>query len=265
MSVCFVRGVSVFGPGLNLWVASRPVLRGEAALTGDAPLPPAPALLAPNERRRSGLPTRLALAVSVEATTMSGLAPDTLPCVFASSNGEGGVVHNLLTTLAGPDRLLSPTQFHNSVHNAVAGYWSIGTGSLQPVTCVACHDWTFASALLLAGATCQVEQRSILLCVYDAPVPLPLGAGRPTAHAFAAAFVLSPDAGPHALAELRLSAASENAAEEGLPRDADLRALVAGNAAARALRLLETLALAQADSFALALPDGQALVDVLPC
>ena len=52
---------------------------------------------------------------------------------------------------------------------------------------------------------------------------------------------------------------------EGLPRDADLRALVAGNAAARALRLLETLALAQADSFALALPDGQALVDVLPC
>jgi hypothetical protein len=266
MSMCYVHGVSVFGPGLTLWPAARPVLRGDAKPTAGLAPPPAPALLAPNERRRAGLPVRLALAVCEEAVAMSGLAPGALAGVFASANGEGAVVHGLLETLAGPDRLLSPTQFHNSVHNAVAGYWSIGTRSMQPVTCVACHDWSFAGGLLQAVASCRAGPRPVLFCAYDAPIPAPLGGGRRTDFAFATAFVLSPDAGPGALAKIHLRMdADPEAAQDGLPRHDGLRAWVAGNAAARALRLLETLALEQADAFSLALPDGRLGIDVIPC
>jgi hypothetical protein len=151
---------------------------------------------------------------------------------------------------------VSPTQFHNSVHNAVSGYWSIGTKSLQPVTCLAGGDTTFAAGLMQAVAA----GGDVLLCVYDAPIPSPLGDGRPTAFAFASAFVLSGnDHG--ALAEIRLR--TGGAVGECLPRGAALRALVKGNAAARALRLLEAVAGDGGDSFGLELADGWLSVEVV--
>ena len=252
MTACFVRGVSVWGPGLALWPQARAVLRAEAAWVDAGAPPPPPALLAPNERRRAGLPTRLALAVCEEAVTQSGLPASDLACVFASANGEGSVVHGLLETLAGPDRQVSPTQFHNSVHNAVSGYWSIATKSMQPVTCLACGDHSFAAGLLQAAAVC-VRAGTVLLCAYDAPIPLPLGHGRPTTFAFAAAFVMSAQAGGDAP---RIDVRSVQAALDTPPHDEHFRALMPGNAAARALRLLEALARRLPDTFHLALPGG---------
>jgi len=260
-----LRGISLFGPGLTLWSQAFPVLRGEAPWIDTRPAPPPPAMLSPNERRRCGLPARLALAVSAEATALSGLPADQLACVFASSNGEGGVVHELLQTLAAPDPAVSPTQFHNSVHNAVAGYWSIGTKSDQDVTCLACSDWTFASAMLQAVAACRAGGANVLLCVYDAPVPQPLGADRRTAFSFAAALVLSPPGEAPGMARIDVRISPEPIATDTPPRHPALAALVAGNAAARCLRLAETIALAEADSIDLALPDGHLVIEVAPC
>ena len=82
------------------------------------------------------------------------------PCaaVFGSSNGDAVVVHDILEALASADRPVSPTQFHNSVHNAAAGYWTIATGSHQPATCLGCHDHTLAASLLKAVAEVEAEQ-----------------------------------------------------------------------------------------------------------
>ena len=63
------------------------------------------------------------------AAEASGLPYTTLRPVFASGNGDGITVGAILEMLTKPDGFVSPTQFHNSVHNAAAGYWSIGTGS----------------------------------------------------------------------------------------------------------------------------------------
>ena len=266
MTGCYIIGASVFGPGLASWQAARPVFRGEAALTDDVKPPPAPALLAPNERRRAGVPARLAFAVCEEATRMSGIAAASMAGVFASANGEGSVVHGLLENLAGADRQLSPTAFHNSVHNAVAGYWTIGAGSLQPMTCIACQDWSFAAGLMQAYASCLVPAQAVLFCAYDAPVPHPLGAGRPVCAPFAAAFVLAPEPAGQALGRLTVRFEADAASHDGaLPRAPALQALAGCSAAARSLRLLEALAAGTADMFALPLPDGHAACAVLPC
>ncbi len=58
---------------------------------------------------------------------------------------------------------MSPTQFHNSVHNAAAGYWSIAHGSRQPATCLGAHDWTWAAALLKAVAEVAATGAPVLL------------------------------------------------------------------------------------------------------
>jgi len=96
-----------------------------------------------------------------QASDMAGTRPGSIPSVFATSNGDGAVVHTILEALAA-HQPVSPTQFHNSVHNAAAGYWSIATGSQQPTTCIAGHDATAGCALLKAVAEVQAEAKVIV-------------------------------------------------------------------------------------------------------
>jgi hypothetical protein len=261
----FVQSVSVWGPGLQGWAASRPILAGlQAHVSGEAS-PPLSTLLSATERRRTGLAARLALTVAQQASEMAGIAPGAIASVFATANGDGAVVHSILEALAG-EQPVSPTLFHNSVHNTAAGYWSITTGSQQSTNCIACHDATAAAALLKAVAEVETERRPVLLCVYDVPFPAPLDASRPTSESFGAGFVLTPERSRDALAHLaiRYDGTSPAPSSEA-PRLPSLRELARGNPAARLLRLLETLALAVADEFSMALLEGQVEVSVRPC
>lgn len=259
-----IAGVSVFGPGLPGWTAARPVLRGsDDYVATEAPLPP-PTLLSPNERRRAGLATRLALFAAQQASDMAGVTPGSIPSVFATSNGDGAVVHTILEALAA-HQAVSPTQFHNSVHNAAAGYWSIGTGSQQPTTCIAAHDATAAAALLKAVAEVQAESRPLLLCVYEVPLPAPLDVKHPTEGSFGVGLVLAPAGTPGGMARMAVRYNGKAAAPDVLPRSPDLHRLARGNAAARLLRLLETLAREDTDTFSMALLDGRVEVRVEPC
>ena len=65
-----------------------------------------------------------------------------------SSDGDGEIVHRLCTALASPAAEVSPTDFHNSVHNAATGYWSIGAHSSAPSTALCAYDGSFAAGLL---------------------------------------------------------------------------------------------------------------------
>jgi len=263
----YVAAAAVWGPGLEGWEASLPVLRGEALYEPRPSPAPSPDLLPPAERRRTGPVARLALAVAGEAASRSGLPASSLRAVFGSSNGDGPVVGSILEALAPGDlpRLVSPTQFHLSVHNAAAGLWSIGTGSAEPATCLGCHDSTWAAALLAAMADLAAEERPVLLCAYDHPLPPPFDAKRPTLAPFGAGLVLVPDlpsAGALASIAVAYRPAGAFAAE---PRAEALRALAAGNPAARALRLLEALARAETASCPAPYLDGHLDVHVAPC
>ncbi len=255
-----VAGVAVLGPGLPGWDAAHAVLAGrEPFQPGEVVLPP-PGILSPTERRRTGPVVRLALAVATAAAEHSGLDPASLRPVFGTSNGDSPTVTAILDAITRADGLVSPTQFHNSVHNAAAGYWSIGTGSNRPATCLGCHDWTFAAALMKAVAECQAEAAPVLLCVYDVPMPLPIHDQRPTEHLFGAALVLAPD-GPGLRLDITWCADPAGHPE---PLMETLRPLAAANPAARALRLLEGLARGVPDHFTAALLDGHLVVGIRP-
>ncbi len=256
-----ILGVSIWGPGLEGWAASRPVLAGLAPYEPRPSPPPVPAILAPTERRRTGPVVRLALAVAQEAALASGLPPGSLRGVFGSSNGDGVVVGGILEALAasrGDERVVSPTAFHNSVHNAAAGYWSIATAGQQPATCLGAHDWTWAAALLKAMADVAADGEPVLLCCYDHPLPAPLAALRPTAWAFGAGLVLAPPDVGVPMATIRVGYGTAPPAPGAwAPRNPALHGLVAGNAVAQSLRLLETLALGVSDRHAAPYLDGR--------
>jgi hypothetical protein len=195
--------------------------------------------LPPAERRRVGHVVKLALAVGMQATRGAGIDPAPLSSVFSSSGGDGQNCHELCETLVSDAPQLSPTRFHNSVHNAAAGYWSIATGAQSSSNAVCAFDASFAAGLLEALAQVAIEHVPVLLVAYDAPYPQPLAAKRPIPHAFGVAFVLTPEPTSSALARIAASLTDAPADCMEVPELEQLRLSVP---AARSLPLLRQLA-----------------------
>lgn len=258
VSVC---GIGLVGPGLADWASGQALLL-EPARRRAAPTDiPAPARLPPTERRRAGTVVKLALAVAEQAVSAAGIDPTELATVFSSSTGDPTNCHLLCEALATPARLVSPTRFTNSVHNAMAGYWHIATKSMQASTSLAGYDASFAVGLFEAAAQCIAGQRTVLLVACDVPYPEPLHSVRPLADSFGVALVLAPSsmAGPR----LALRHTTDIAATPCA--DAGLEALRRDVPAARALPLLRALATGSAASLVIdGLPDLGLHVQVSP-
>jgi hypothetical protein len=234
-----INGVGLLGPGISDWQHGVRILRGESPYTSAATVLPVPACLPSAERRRTGAIVRLALAVGLEATTRAAADPAALPALFTSSGGDGANCHEICQVLAGTERALSPTRFHNSVHNAASGYWGIATGAVAASNALCAFDASFGAGLLEALTQVQVDRTAVLLIAYDASYPAPLYSARPIPDAFGVAFVLAPAAAATTLA--RLTVALSGAPSARLEQPA-LEALRAAIPAARSLPLLAALA-----------------------
>lgn len=235
----FVDGVGVYGPGFNGWAHARAVLAAPQTYQATALQLPRIDSLPSAERRRLGVAVKLAMAAGYDAAHPSLTNLQQLGTVFASSAGDCDNCHQILDTLASSDRAISPTRFHNSVHNAAAGYWSIATGSQQPSTSLSAHDAGFGAALLEAASQIHSNAQPCLLVAFDTPYPQPLHALRSVAHPFGVALLLTPQRSASTLGGLTLSLTPEPA--HSMPTPA-LEALRCNVPAARALPLLAALA-----------------------
>jgi hypothetical protein len=262
----YVNGIGTLGPGLAGWTGSRAVLTGESPSCDAAAPEPSASVLPANEQRRSSECVRWAVHVAQEAMQQAGADAREVASVFASSDGETDVLDRLCTALATPERVISPTLFHHSVHNAAAGYWGIATGSQQSSTALACYDSSFCAALLEAAAYVQVEERPVLLVTYDLLAPPPLYAARPLRGGFAVALLLTRTPAPHTLAQLDLTLSNDLSEEATSMADARLESLRSGNQAARSLPLLAAIARQRATLVRLEyLEDQHIVIRVTPC
>jgi hypothetical protein len=160
------------------------------------------------ERRRTSASARAAWAVAEQALSSSGIDAQEANSVFASSGGDGLILHQLCTALASPERDVSPTVFHNSVHNAPAGYYSIAHASHAGSTSLCCHGSPFAAGLLEAAVQVISEERPVLLVGFDLVAPFPLLPVWPAQQDFAVAFLLAPPGREHSLASWRITPTS---------------------------------------------------------
>lgn len=233
LSKVFVEGVALWAPCWPSWALAQAAFRGEEVAVCPPAKRPAPMLLPPTERRRAPDTVALALEVASAAVEASGYAAADLPCVFASAHGELAINDSMCATLAQTPSLLSPTKFHNSVHNAAAGYWTMGTGCMQASTALAAFEFSFAAGLLEALSFCVAEQRPVLLVGYDMQASGPLASVTHSKGLLALALVLSAHRRPRSQAELQWTlqlgqggtelkskaarSLSENAIQDGLP------------------------------------------------
>lgn len=238
--VC-IEGIAFWTPRLTDWETARAVLGGDAPAPAAKAARPAPLLLPANERRRVPDSVAIALEVASQACAAAGADPQCLPSVFASTHGDLAVTDYMCETLAQSPTLLSPTKFHNSVHNAPAGYWTIGTGCRERYNALSAGQQTFAEGLLEALVEVAADQDRVLFVAYDIEARGPLASVAPSTGMLAVALVLNAEDAGRTRARLGWRArTTETIAESAAgPRN---EALVAGNAMSGCLPLFEALA-----------------------
>jgi Beta-ketoacyl synthase, N-terminal domain len=256
-----VVGIGVRAPGLSNWAQAAAILCGDAAYEW-AELPRfVPSALPMTERRRANETSRLAIAATEEA--MSNLPREAIaeiPLVFASADGDGIVLAEMLAALATPDRMVSPTIFHNSVFNAPAGYWAIGAHAQAASTAVCAGPASFAAGLMEAWAQVASSDRPACLIAVDIPFPSALHGFGGGSCAFACALLIAPDRLGLPVIGGRISNLHVTAgAIEALPASPALAQRFAGNAAAAALPLLENLSRCASGAIALPYLDDRCL------
>lgn len=235
----YIEGIGLLGPGLKDWSTSREILAGQSPYQSSKAVIPTPEQLPAAERRRASDIVKLTLATSMEAITAADLDASSLPSVFSFSNGDGINCHTICEMLASDDRQISPTRFHNSVHNAAAGYWSIATGAMSTSSVLCAFDASFGAGLLDAMTQVVVDDVRCVLMASDTPYPEPMFSKRPIPDNFGIALVLAPQASSKTIAQIKVSITNEGAYHFN---DTILEALRLAIPAARGLPLLQAIA-----------------------
>ncbi|MEO8017591.1 MAG: beta-ketoacyl synthase chain length factor [Pseudomonadota bacterium] len=237
----YIDGTALWAHLLPGWERARRILAGiESAPAEPAPRP-APVLLPPAERRRAPDTVAIAIAAGLEACAASGRDAMSLPAVFASTHGDLAITDYLCATLASNPALLSPTRFHNSVHNAAAGYWSIGTGCTRAYTAITAGAHSFGAGLLETCVQALAGKEAVLLVAYDIDARGPLSSMAPSQHMLSAGLVITPERSSHTVAEFKLRVGTTEHMHESRARPENA-ALVAGNAIESCLPFMESLA-----------------------
>lgn len=263
MMECTISGVGAWGPGFNNWSELEQILSGvSSGVDGQAP-GPKPEVIPANERRRAPLLVRLAVESSGQAIQHAGIESADLGCVFSSGLGDTDITDYMCRTLASASKQLSPTKFHNSVHNAAAGYWTISTHCMESANSIAGFQLSSPLGILEAVSQSASERRPILLTLFDAPVCEVLKKTLVNRFPFAASIVIQPEpiAGQPRLAisiEQRTDT-SDSWPALANPNNPILVELYETNPAARMLALLDLLIRDEANTINMPLSAGTSL------
>jgi hypothetical protein len=203
-------------------------------------------LAGPLHRRASSL-TRMAADALEQAATAAGCDLTRVPSVWATVYGEHETAVAILDAMHQAGGKVSPTRFHNCVHNAASGYVSIAVRSLAPSTTVTGGRELIASALFEAQCMLATGAPEVLLVLADEPLLPPFdheGAQSPLA--LALCLSSTPQGALAALSALRRDAVAP------VKRSARFGRLIVS----AALPLLEQVALRRPGCVALELEDG---------
>jgi len=237
----YVEGISFWAPRLPGWEIAAAVLAGNAEPPAVTLRRPSPAILPSAERRRAPDSVALAIEVAARACGAAALDPRGLPSVFATTHGDPVITDYLCETLVKTPLHTSPTKFHNSVHNAAAGYWCIASGCHAPYTTVSVFGYSYAAGLLETIMQVGSDGGSALYVAYDIESCGPLAPFAVSRGLLGVGLVIASNRSARTVA--RLSWSFRSGGSEGLTQAKPANAsLLEGNAMAPCLPLFEALA-----------------------
>lgn len=213
-----LHAVGLLAPGLSSLSDFREICTDQKKINiTDSLLLPAPPALPSNERRRSSRSVRLTLSC-VEQLVMQGypLLGD-LRSIFATDDGVGEINQQMFEVLA-TTRQISPLVFPNSVHSAVAGYFSIAYQNQKPATHISRGVESFAAGLLCAVTDAIIFSESVLFVCFDPAMTEPMSEVLPITQPTASAWLISSgDSSDPVVARFTLTLESDNYFGSPLP------------------------------------------------
>jgi hypothetical protein len=237
-----VNGAALWSQRLPGWERAKRILAGAEPAPQEPAPRPAPELLPPTERRRAPDTVSVAMEAALAACRSAKLPPSSVPCVFSSMHGDLAITDYMCATMASTPALVSPTKFHNSVHNAAAGYWTIAAECTRPYTSLSAGEQSFGAGLLETCMQALSAQENVLLVAYDIDARGPLAPVASSKGLLSVGLIVSPQRGPDALASFDLEVVSGGSLIPSRARPENA-ALVAGNSTESCLPFMEALAL----------------------
>ena len=250
-----IAGAGIWSRKFGNWDEFRDVLAGREVEAGGVLKPE---LIPARERRRAPAAVKMAVEVMDQACRMADMEPQNVATVFGSGMGDMQITDYICRTLAEAPRMVSPTKFHNSVHNASTGYWSIATGSHFAANAISAYSDTVAASLLEGAVQAVEEELPVIVALEELAAPQPFRSVIDVDEPLAIAVLLTPQGYAAApLAGLRLDVREE---APGAPAThAVPGAEFDNNFAAPLLPLLAALADGEPSTFALPLSQGATL------
>jgi hypothetical protein len=167
MKPIFVRGIGLWTPGF-----SNPEAWCRGQSDSEVTKADAPILEGPLRRRASAL-TRISVDVFGQATRAAGVDIHSIPTIWATAHGEHATAIKLLEMMIRGEGKVSPTQFHNSVHNTPSAYASISCGNASASSTLTGGPELVSSALLEAFCHLDTGTQEIVVVLGDEPLHAP--------------------------------------------------------------------------------------------
>lgn len=167
MSELYVRSVGLWSPGY----ANAP-----AWCTGDvdaAVEAPAANFLRGPLRRRATAQTRAAVEVLGQVVAEAGWDSSKIATIWGTAHGEHATSIAMFEWMARGEGRLSPTQFHNSVHNTAGGYASISQKNTTTSTTLTGAGELVVSGFVEALGLLRAGCEHVALVFFDEPLKVP--------------------------------------------------------------------------------------------
>ena len=233
-----IAGIGIWSPFFSNWQAFCDGMN-DGQWQSEAQL--RPGLIPARELRRSPQSVKMAVEVLSQACGMVKLDPAAMAVVFSSSMGDIQITDYLCRILAETPGLVSPTRFHNSVHNATTGYWSIASQAHAPTNAVSAYAYTAPMALFEAAVQALEEEAPVLVVCQEMAAPEALHFACPSDQPFSMALLLTrPGYYAQAMASMRIDVHPGTVEWPELP--GSLKAWFEGNFGARLLPLIAAMA-----------------------
>lgn len=264
MSAVFVDAIAVIGPGLRDWDSASDVLRDPSTYASGQVVADSLTATPANERRRTTPLIRLPLEVMDQLQRRTVVDLSQTATIFATAWGDLQVIENMMRSLVAPGIPVSPVQFHNMVHNAPAGYWSIGAHAQGSSTSLTAGEETFVAGLTDALASVKSQNRSVLYVCYEYPGPGVFKPYSTVSEPFAVAMLLAPARTARSAWTLTMEIGV--ARQETTMAHPGLEDLRRSNPAARSLPLLQATATGARGLavFSLLAGHSSVVIDVVP-
>lgn len=260
----YIESVSVYGRGLPSWNESVAKLASPDDFTEEALGGIQCGFLSSSIKRRTTPHMQIAIYAAEQALQGQDANHENIELVFATSEGDLNIAHDICYALTLEDKPVSPQKFQNVILNAAAGHLGIIMKNTASATSVTGAFNSLAVGFLQAYTTAIAEEVPVLYVAYDAPSVLAINPDGDMMDPFSVGFLLKPYPSDKSLASLSL-----NIEEGEITRQIDnelLADISSRSSAAGSLPILVALAKKESANISLPYAENQVLnIEISPC